>query len=65
MRVVFHDVPVTVEQDHNIRRDQIDAQTTCTSRQQEDEFFAVGSIVVVNRADTILMGGSTVNTAIF
>lgn len=57
-------VPITVVQDNNIGRDQVDTQTTSSCRQQEDKLVTVGFVVLVNTLDTVLMRSVSVDTAV-
>ena len=57
-------VPITVVQDDDVGGGQIDTETTGTRREQEDELVAVGLVVLVDGCDTVVMGCSTVDTAV-
>lgn len=41
-------VPVTVKNNHSIRRGQVDAKSTCPSGEEESKIVRAGSIVVVH-----------------
>lgn len=58
-------VPVGIEQDDDVGGNEVDAETTSTRGKQEDELFATRGVVLVNRCDTILVCGVTINAAVF
>ena len=58
-------IPITVVQNDDIGRSKIDAQTTSTGRQQEDEFLTTRFIVLVNGSNAILVSGTPINSTIF
>ena len=57
-------LPVAVEQYDNVGSDKVDSQTACSSREQEDELFAVGRVIVVDSLNTILMRSISVDPAV-
>lgn len=57
-------VPVTVVQDDDVRRCQVDTQTTSTSGEQEDELLASGLVVIVNSGDTIFVTRASVDATV-
>lgn len=59
------DVPIAVVQNDNISSGQVDAEAPSASREEENKFLAPWFIILVDRADTIVVRGSTIYTAIF
>ena len=57
-------VPVTVVQDDNVCRGEVDTQPTGTRGEQEDELLAVGLVVLVDGYYPVIMGGATVDTTV-
>ena len=58
-------IPITVVQDDNIGRGQVDTETSSTRREQENKLLAAGSVILVDSDDTVLVSRSTVDTAVF
>jgi len=56
--------PVAVVKDDDVGRGQIDAQTSSTCRQQEDELLAVWFAILVNGGDAILVRGTSIDAAV-
>jgi len=56
--------PIAVVKNDDVGRGQIDAQTSSTCRQQEDELLAIRFAILVNSGDAILVGGTSIDTAI-
>lgn len=61
---LFAHSPVRVKEHHNVGRDEVDTQTTRTSREEEDKFLAARSIVVVDGGDTVLVRRVAINAAV-
>jgi hypothetical protein len=61
---LFAHSPVRVEEHNNVGCDEVDTQTTRTSREEEDKLLAARSVVVVNGSDTVLVRRVTVNAAV-
>ena len=57
-------VPVGIEQNDHVSRGQVDAQTTGTSRQHEDELGTAGFVVLGNLAVAILVRSATIQAAV-
>lgn len=57
-------VPVAIEQNDNVGGNEVDTETTRTGCQKEDELFTARGVVLVNRADTVLVRRVTVDTAV-
>ena len=57
-------LPVAVEENHDIRSDQVDTQTTGSGGEQEDKLLASGGVVLVDRIDTIFVRRVSVDTAV-
>jgi hypothetical protein len=58
-------IPITIEQDNDVGRHEIDTQTTRTSREQKDELVASRLVVFVNGPCSRIVIGATVDTAVF
>ena len=58
-------IPITVEKDDNVSRSQVNTQSTSAGSQKEQELLRALLVVVVDGLNTVLMGGRTVDTAIF
>lgn len=56
--------PVRVKENNDVRSDQVDAQTSSPSGEQEDELFAPRRVVLVNGVDPILVSGVAVDTTV-
>ena len=57
-------VPVRVVKHDDVSSGEVDAEATGTCRKQEDELLRVGLIVLVDRDDTVLVRGPSINTAV-
>ena len=57
-------VPITIVQDDYVGGGQVDTETTSARGEQEDELVAVGLVVLVDGRDTVVVGCSTVDTAV-
>ena len=58
-------IPVIVVDYRNISCSQIDTKSSSTSCEQENEFLAVGFIILVYCGDTVIVSGPSINTAVF
>ena len=57
-------VPVAIVQNDDIGGRQVDTETTCTSRQEEDELLAARLVVLVDGDDTIFVCSATIDTTV-
>jgi hypothetical protein len=57
-------IPIRVEDNHNVSSGQVDAETSCSGRKHEKEFFAAGFIEFVNLALSVLVQGLSVETTV-
>lgn len=57
-------IPVAIEEDDNVRRSQIDAETASARRQEEDELAGAFLVVFVDRGNPVLVLGATVDSAV-
>lgn len=62
---MWHNSPITVIQDDNICGGQVDPEPTCTRCEQENEFLAVGFVVLADSDYSIIMSSTSTDTAIF
>lgn len=58
------DVPVTVIQNDNIRCGQVDTQPTSARRKQKYKLFTPWLVIFVDRQNTVIVRGSTINATI-
>jgi hypothetical protein len=58
-------LPITIVEYDDICCRQIDTEASSTSCEQEDELLAARLVVLVNTADTIIICGPAINTAVF
>ena len=57
-------VPITIIQDNDVCRRQIDTETAGTSCQQENELLASRPVVLVDSSNAVLVTGTSVNPAV-
>ncbi|KAI6748785.1 hypothetical protein HG531_007732 [Fusarium graminearum] len=57
-------VPITIIQNNDVGSCQVDAQTTSTCCKEKDELLRPRLIVLINSSDSVLVGGSTINSAV-
>lgn len=58
-------IPVAVVEDDDVRRGQVDSQSSSACSEQENEFFAAGFVVLVDGAYTVFVSCASVDTAVF
>ena len=58
------DIPIAVKEHDNVGRDQVDPETSCSGRQQEDELVAPGLVVFVDGLGSSVVIGSSIDTAV-